>query len=193
MLTMFGRLGVDWPWCDPLKEETFFGALSNILDLNALIRGVMLTRSWEERLLRVVLLQKSAVDRHHERIAVWSYEAICSIWVDWHYYKWSFPFGLKLSFFVLWVMTMGLLTVKTRSPFLKIRSLSYWKLWRSKLDRARFFVGLADVCRLKLPTLGGAVNVFPHLPSWLSRQLAEMGFRSLVKVQLHIRTLRKMA
>ena len=49
-------------------------------------------------LLRIILLQEPVVDRHHECITIRSYEAVCSIWVDWLYYKWSFSFGLELSF-----------------------------------------------------------------------------------------------
>jgi len=30
-------------------------------------------------LLRIVLLQESAVDQYHERIAVWGYKVVCSI------------------------------------------------------------------------------------------------------------------
>ena len=61
---------------------------------------------------------------------------------------------------------MGLLTAKTRLPFLKSYSLTFLlKLWKSELDRARFAVGLANVCHLKFPTPGGAVSAFPCPPS----------------------------
>ena len=79
-------------------------------------------------------------------------------------------------FFVLCDITMGLLIAKTRLPFLKpVLWLSFWKLWKFGLDRARFAIELADVCRLKLPTLGGAIDASPRLPSWLSRQRVEIG------------------
>jgi len=45
--------------------------------------------------LRIILLQESTVDRHHERIAVRSY-MVCSIWVDWLYYKWTFSFWVRI-------------------------------------------------------------------------------------------------
>jgi len=83
---------------------------------------VMLTLIMRRVLSRIVLLQESVIDRHHECISVWSYEAACSIWVDWLYYKWSFLFGF---YFVLCVITMGLLTTKTRLPFLKIYFLTF--------------------------------------------------------------------
>ena len=69
--------------------------------------------------LRIVLLQESTIVRYHERITVRSYKAVYSIWVDWLYYKWSFSFGLNF-FFVLCVITIGLLTSKIRLLFLKI-------------------------------------------------------------------------
>jgi len=88
---------------------------------------------------------------------------------------------------VFWLLRQGHLSWKS------ILWLSFWRLWKSELDWARFDVRLVDVCRLKLPTLGGPVVASPHLPSWLSGQLTGMESRSLVGVQLHIRTPRKMA
>jgi len=130
-------------------------------------------------LLRIVLLQESAIDRHQECIAVWSYEVACSIWVDWLYYKWSFPIGLQL-FFVICVITMGLLSANIWSPFLKIHSQTF--LLKALKIRAWFTIGLADVCRQKLPTPGGTVSASPSLPSWLSMQLVKMGSGSLMGV-----------
>ena len=61
--------------------------------------------------LSIVLLRESAVDQHHERIVVQSYKAICSIWVDWLHYKWSFPFRLEFPF--------GLMCHNCNGPSLK--------------------------------------------------------------------------
>jgi len=58
MSTIFGRLGVDRPWCDPLKEEILlwrsfkhlgFQTLIHLIDQGeASIRGAVLTWSWEK-------------------------------------------------------------------------------------------------------------------------------------------------
>jgi len=60
--------------------------------LDPMIRGLMLTWS------RVVFLQEFTINRHHKYIAFWTYQAICPIWVDSLYQKWSFLFELKFSF-----------------------------------------------------------------------------------------------
>jgi len=48
MLIMFDRLGMIDRDVIRWKKKLFFGALPNILDLEALIKGVMLTWSWEK-------------------------------------------------------------------------------------------------------------------------------------------------
>ena len=87
---------------------------------------------------------------------------------------------------------MDLLTAKTRSSFLKVRSLTFLlKALEFGLDKARFAVELAGICRPKLPAPEVAVDASPHLSSPLSRQHVEMGSRILVGVPLHTR--KKMA
>ena len=79
----------------------------------------------EKVLSRIVFLQESAIDWHHECITVWSYETICFIWVDWLHYKWSLPFGLEFSFYLMCHYHRSSDSYKTRSPFLKVRSLTF--------------------------------------------------------------------
>jgi len=115
--------------------------------------------------LRIVLLQEFSIDRHPDRIIIQSYKAVYSIWVDWLYYKWSFPFGL--NFFssyvsyprVFWQLRQCCLSWKS------ILWLSNWKLWKSELDRAWFVVELADVGRPKILTPGVAIDASPRLSS----------------------------
>jgi len=98
MSTMFSQFGIDRPWCDSLKEEALLWRSSKHLRFRNFDQRCNVNLIRRRVILRIVLLEESAVDWHHERIAVWNYEAVCSIWVDWLYYKWSFPFGLKLFF-----------------------------------------------------------------------------------------------
>ena len=98
MLIMFGQLGIDQPWCDSQKEEALLWCSSKHFESESFDQRCSVNLFVRRVLSRIVLLQESAIDRHHERIVVWSYEAVCSIWVDWLYYKWSFPFGLELYF-----------------------------------------------------------------------------------------------
>ena len=151
-----------------------------------MIKDLMLTWS------RVVFLQEFFINQHHKYITFWICQAICSIWVtdsttnDPSHLGWNFPF-------IFCVMTIGLLTVKTRLLFLKVRSLTFLlKALKFELDKARFSVELVGVCRPKLPAPGIAIDVSPYLSSQLSKQRAEMGSRSLVRVQFHSRTLKRM-
>jgi len=114
-------------------------------------------------LLRIVLLQKFAVDRHHERITVWGYEEICFIRVDWLYHKWSFPFFVEFSLlsyvsslWVFWQLRQGHLSWKS-APWL-----SCWRLWKLEPDKARFVVELVGIYRPKLRAPGVAVDAFLH-------------------------------
>ena len=70
MLIIFSWLSIDWLWCDPLKEEALLWHYSDILNLEALIRGVMLTWSWEGSLIK---------DKTSLRICHWS-----ASWVNRH-------------------------------------------------------------------------------------------------------------
>jgi len=133
MSAMFGRLGIGRLWCDSLNEKVLLWRSSKHLGSQTLIhlidqgessiRGVVLTWSWKYPFKDSI---SSRICRWsaYERITIRSYEAVCSIWVDWLYYKWSFPFGLEF-FFGLMCHNHGSFASKTRSPFLKIRSLTF--------------------------------------------------------------------
>ena len=184
-LTIFGRLSVDRPWCDPLKEEALLWRSSKHLGSRTFDQRWNVNLTISGLPLKVVLLQESAIDRHHERIVVRSYKAVCSIWVDWFYYKVSFPFGLEL-FFRLICHNHSLLTAKIRWPFLKIRSLTFLL----KADRGRFIFENADICRPKLLTPGVVIDASPYLLSLLSKQYAEIESK-IPGLWIHIRAPRR--
>ena len=188
MSTMFDWFGVDWPWCDPLKEEALlwrsskhFGSWSfdQRCSVNLIIRRILL-KMQEPAVDRHMSVSPSGVIRrmlHLSRMTL--LQMVLPIWAEiflLSYVSWPWVF---------WLLRQGRLSWKS------VLWLSYWRLWKFKLDRARFSVGLVEICRLKLLTPGGAINAFPWLPSWLSRQLAKMWSGSPVGLQLHIRTPRK--
>jgi len=70
---------------------------------------------------------------------------------------------------------MDRLTTNPWLSFLKIRSLNFLlKALEYELDRARFSVEFVGVCRLKLLTPGGVVDVSPHSSSLWTGQHTEM-------------------
>ena len=157
---------------------------SNILD--PMIKGLMLTWS------RIVFLQEFVINRHHKYIASWIYQVICSIWVNWLYHKCPSHLGWNFSF-VLCVITIGLLKAKTRSPFLKFRSLTFL------LKALKIWAWYSSICCWACRCLSSkasnsrvAVDASPHPSSSLSKQCVEMGSEFPAGVWLHTRTPKRM-
>ena len=80
------------------RKKLFFGALPNILDSGSFDRRCNINLIRGRILSRIIFLQESTINRHHECTVICSYKTVCSIWVNWLYYKWSFPFGLEFPF-----------------------------------------------------------------------------------------------
>ena len=137
-----------------------------------LIRGIVLTWSW------IVLFQELAVTRHYERVAIWFARRYAPFEQTVSTMKGPSHLGWNLRL-VLCVMTIGRLTVKTKSPFWKTLSLTFcWRPSRFELDTTQCAVELVVASCPMLLTLGDVNDHYLLLLSWLPGQCGVMKFVS---------------
>ena len=127
-----------------------------------LIRSIMLT--W----LGIIFLQEFVIDWRHKHVTIWIGQPICSIWVNCLYYKWPSHLGQNLPL-DLCVMTIGRLTTKTKTPFLKISLWPfYWRPLRFELGTTQCDVEPVIASHPALSVLEDVNDHYLLLSSWLT-------------------------